>query len=261
MRPRRLVAPHDAAEMFDQAVREHALAVVSFQQGTDWLTFKSRFLECDPRGRFFVLDHPGVADRPLPDILPGQYVGVSFRQKSRKILFATVVQAKGHFVLSDNSTVPAVRYRWPTTLTELQRRAYYRTPVPPEMKLLVSLWSGGVAARARAQAHALHIVTGDLANLSCGGALVQLHANAPPRWAEDDVLGAEVQLPDGRPPIQVDARFRGIRPDEGGVLAAAIQFIGLELSVDARLVLQRLAGSVQRLHRMSMATGRPTWHE
>jgi c-di-GMP-binding flagellar brake protein YcgR len=243
----------------DQAVRERALAILTYQDGRDWTTFKSRFLECDPKGRFFVLDYQSVNEEPLPPVAPGQYMGVSFRQKSRKILFSTVVEAKGHYVLEDKTAVPAVRYRWPNSLTELQRRAYYRTPVPPTMALLANMWAGGVTARQEAQASSLQVVTGDLADLSCGGAMIRLHQTAPPEWVDGELVGVELQMPDGREPLQLDARYRGVRHDDHNRLGAAVQFIGLELTVDGRVVLQRLAGSVQRLHRLSIASGRRDW--
>ncbi len=256
MRPRRLVSPRDAATIFDRAVQDRALAVLTLQEGSNWLSFKSRFLERDAKSRFFVLDYQGFDNEPLPALTPGQYLGVSFRQKSRKLLFATVVEAKGHFILDEKDSVPAVRYRWPDSITELQRRAYYRTPIRDDMTLLVSLWPGGLRERGDAQTSALQVTTGELADLSCGGALVRLHQPAPPDFSPSQTLGVELQLPDGRTPIVLDALYRGARSDESGTLSAAIQFVGLELSVDGRLVLQRLANSVQRLHRLSFATGR-----
>jgi c-di-GMP-binding flagellar brake protein YcgR len=256
MRPRRLVSPRDAATIFDRAVQDRALAVLTLQDGSDWLSFKSRFLERDSKSRFFVLDYQAFDNEPLPALTPGQYLGVSFRQKSRKLLFATVVEAKGHFILDEKTSVAAVRYRWPDSITELQRRAYYRTPIRDDMTLLVNLWPGGVGARGDPHTTTQRVATGELADLSCGGALVRLHQQAPPDFAPDQTLGVELQLPDGRTPIVVDALYRGARSDESGMLRAAIQFIGLELSVDGRLVLQRLANSVQRLHRLTFAAGR-----
>ncbi len=256
MKPRLLIEPADARTIFDRAVQEHSLAVLTLQDGPEWLSFKSRFLERDARGRSFVLDYQAVDDVQLPILDPGQCIGVSFRQRSHKVLFATVVEAHGHFALDDQTSVPAVRYRWPETMTELQRRAYYRTPVPEDTSLIASLWPGGVAARARAQGGQVDIVTGYLQDLSCGGTLVRLHTNTHPSWRENQTVGLEMQLPDGRPPISLDAHYRGTRPDEDGNLSAALQFVGLELTVDGRLVLERLATSLQRLHRLTSAGGR-----
>lgn len=256
MRPRRILAPPDTAAIFDRAVQERALAVLTLQCGPEWHTFKARFLERDARGQYFVLDHHPVDDEPLPEVAPGQYVGVSFRQKSRKLLFGTIVEARGHFTLENEQRVPAVRYRWPESMTELQRRAYLRTPIPPETTLLASMWPGGVAARATAQGNALEVVPGELLDLSCGGTLVRLYQPQAPTWREDLTLGVELQLPDGRPPILVDAHYRGARPEQFGMLSVALQFVGLEVTVDGRLVLQRLASAVQRLHRLQWAASR-----
>jgi c-di-GMP-binding flagellar brake protein YcgR len=253
MKPRRLLGTQDALQLFDRAVRERALAVLTLQVGDNWETFKSRFLERDPRGRFFVLDYVAQPGQTLPELAPGQYLGVSFRQASRKLLFATVVEAKGHFVLEDKVTVPAVRYRWPDTMTELQRRAYYRTPVPPDTHLPAAVWAGGVVARNQPRSNTLQVVPGRLADLSCGGALITLDQPQPPDWTDGTTLGLELHLPDRGSPVTLDAQFRGVRDDESGQSQVAVQFVGLEISVDGRSVLQRLSNSVQRLHRLALA--------
>ncbi len=257
MRPRRVLATQDTAEIIDRAVQERALAVLTLQDGdNEWQTFKSRFLERDRRNRYFVLDYLPCDDQPLPPLAPGHYLGVSFRQRSRKLLFATVVEARGRFMIDQNTSIPAVRYRWPDSMTELQRRAYHRTPVPDGTVLPVAVWSGGANARTVAQTEPRSIITGELADLSCGGALLRLGQADMPPWRDDQTVGLELHLPDGRPPLVIDGRYRGSRQDETGQVCAAIQFIGLELTVDGRAVLQRLANSVQRLHRLGLAAGR-----
>lgn len=260
MRPRRGISGEDTVRLFDEAVRERALAVLTLQSAGDWRSFKSRFLERDPNRKFFVLDYQPVESDVLPELVCAQCVGVSFRSHSRKVLFATVVEAKGHFLFDDRSSVAAVRYRWPESVTELQRRSYYRTPVPETMNLLVTLWPGGVRARPAAQNDALQVLTGTLADVSCGGALIRLGQVSPAAWAPQQTLGVEVQLPDGRPPLTVDACFRGVRHDQLGQGGMAIQFIGLELTVDGRLALQRLAGCVQRLNRLGISSGNRDWN-
>lgn len=256
MRPRRFAAYHDSAELFDLAVSEHALAVVTMQEGAEWRTFKSRFLERDPQERFFVLDYAPLNGEDLPKLMPGQYAGVSFRHKSRKIMFATVIEATGRFSVDDANSVAAVRYRWPESFTELQRRVYYRTPVPDGVNLLAHVWAGGVKARAAGQgSRACRVLAGRLADVSCGGALIRLAQNTAPNWEENSTVGAELHLADGRPPILLDARFRGCRNEDSEGLTAAIQFIGLEVSLDGRVNLNRLARCVQRFHRLNFPAG------
>jgi c-di-GMP-binding flagellar brake protein YcgR len=259
MNPRRTIPPEVATGIFEEAVREHALAVLSVRTGQSWCVFKSRFLECDPARAYFVLDYQPLDNEPLPELVPGQCVGVSFRHRNRKVLFDTVVEARGHYLLDDRLSIPAVRYRFPTVVTELQRRAYYRTPIPETMSLLATVWPGGITARNRVQKSALEILSGTLINISCGGALIRLNGSQSPDWSEEELLGAEIHLGDGRPPVQVDARSRGLRKDEFGSACLAIQFLGLELSVEGRMALQRLASTVQRLHRMALASGRGDW--
>jgi c-di-GMP-binding flagellar brake protein YcgR len=239
--------------MFDEAVRQNALAVLTMHDNGDWHSFKSRFLERDSRHRFIVLDYQETHGTTPPVLSAGQYVGLSFRYKSRKIMFATVVEAKGRYLIDGKTGISAVRYRWPESMTELQRRAYYRTPVPHEVRILVNVWPGGVAARAAAQGAPLSVATGEALDMSCGGTLVRLNQLEAPPWTHNQTLGVELHLPDGQPPLAVDAYYRGARHDQSSHLCAAVQFVGLELSLDGRGVLQRLARCVQRFHRTTLA--------
>jgi c-di-GMP-binding flagellar brake protein YcgR len=240
--------------MFDEAVRQNALAVLTVNEDGDWHTFKSRFLERDSNGRFLVLDYQETHGTTPQALSAGQYVGLSFRYKSRKVMFATVVEAKGRYLVGGKTSVPAVRYRWPESMTELQRRAYYRTPIPSEIRLLVNVWPGGVAARPSAQGSALSVVTGEALDLSCGGTLIRLNQLKSPEWTDNKTLGVELHLPDGQAPLLLDAYYRGTRHDTGSHLCAAVQFVGLELWPDGRGVLQRLARCVQKFHRTTLAT-------
>jgi len=252
MKPRRILTAEETTEMLDEAVRQGALAILAVHQNDEWQMFKSRFLERDPNRRFIVLDYQETHGTTPTPLVSGQYVGISFRYKSRKVMFATVVEAKGHYRIDGQTSVPAVRYRWPESMTELQRRAYYRTPVPPEVRLLANVWPGGVAAREAAQAAALGVVSGEAVDLSCGGTLVRFSQVEAPDWCDNQTLGVELHLPDGQPPLLIDAYYRGTRHDHESRLCAAVQFVGLELSVDGRAMLQRLARCVQKFHRATI---------
>lgn len=250
MKPRRVLSRSENSEILDFAVREGALAVVSYWHGDVWRSFKSRFLERDADRRYFVLDCQDLGE--ASELGLGQYVGVSFRYKSRKVMFTTVLEARGQFVVNEGATISAARYRWPDSLVELQRRAYYRTPVPAGVSVLVSIWSGGHNGREVAQTSPMNVFTGEALDLSCGGMLVRMNQSTLPPWREDHTVGVEIHLPDGRPPMVVDAYFRGVRSDDPARPSAALQFVGLEMSDEGRVSLQRLARCVQRLHRLTL---------
>lgn len=260
MKTRRTLAARDSREIFDYAVRERALAVVSIHDEGVWDSFKVRFLERDPRGEFFVLDHQSNQGAALPEMLPGRFAGVSFRYRSRKVLFSTMVQARGHFVLDKETSVPAIRYRWPDSVTELQRRSYYRTPIPDSQVLTANIWPHSVTTPGAPAPIRDAEMTGQLLDISCGGTFIRLNQAETPTWVENATIGLELHLGDNRPPLKVDARYRGARPDSFGQLGIAVQFIGLELTVEGRLSLQRLANNVQRFHRQAMMSGANDWH-
>lgn len=242
------------SDLFDRAVRTSAIAQVTTRHNNAWHTFKCRFLECDPTRRYFVLDYLPPPDATLPPLALGQYVGVSFRHSSRKIMLSTVVEAKGRFITSDKQEIAAIRYRWPDAITELQRRAFYRTIVPPDRNLLAHLWPGGVARRQTAQGAPLHILTGRLVDLSCGGCLVRLPGPNAPHWEINECLGMELDLNDGAAAVQLDAHYRSFRNDGQPGILVAVQFVGLEVTVGGNLVLQRLRRAVQSLARSEGAS-------
>jgi c-di-GMP-binding flagellar brake protein YcgR len=253
MRPRRILTGEETALILDEAVRQSALAVLTVHEDGHWRVFKSHFLERDSNRRFVVLDYQETHGTEPTPLIAGQYVGISFRYKSRKVMFATVVEARGRYLVGGKTSVPAVRYRWPESMTELQRRAYYRTPIPPDVRVLASVWPGGVAAREPTQSTTLSIATGEALDLSCGGTLIRLNQIEAPEWTDNQTLGVELHLPDGQPPLLIDAYYRGTRHDGDNYLCAAVQFVGLELSLDGRGLLQRLARCVQKFHRTTLA--------
>jgi c-di-GMP-binding flagellar brake protein YcgR len=263
MKPRRILTPVETTTIIDAAVRDSALAVVSLCDDSGWRTVKSRFLERDPNRRFFVLEG-GENIEAGAALALGQYVGVSFRLKSRKVMFATVVEARGKFLVNPTASIAAIRFRWPDSLTELQRRAYFRTPIPGGVTLRSSVWFGGVNGRQAAQAAPFGVIPGEAADISCGGMLIRVGRPEMPQWNEDQTVGVEIHVPDGREPLVVDAFYRGIRTDESGNAGLAVQFVGLETTDEGRAALQRLARCVQRFHRLTMsddlrlASPRPT---
>jgi len=166
-------------------------------------------------------------------------------------MFASVVEARGSYRCGTGENIPAIRYRWPDAMTELQRRAYYRTLVPAGTNIRATLWPGGRTARVEAQTQAMSVWGGESIDLSCGGTLVRLGDVTPPNWPADQLLGLELHLPDGRPPVMLDAYYRGVRRDESGAQCLATQFVGLEVTPEGRSILVRLARCVQRFHRSS----------
>lgn len=252
MKPRRISNPREMAEVFDHAVGERALAVLSYWHGQEWVTFKGRFLERDANRRFLVLDIQEQDAAAAPPSL-GQYLGLSFRYRSRKVMFTTVLEARGRFVVDSSTSIAAFRYRWPESMTELQRRAYYRTPVPEGVTLVASLWAGGTDARQRAQSESLSVVSGSAVDLSCGGTLIRVNQLTPPAWQDNETLGVELHLPDGRPPMILDAHYRGCRADESGAQCVAVQFVGLDANEGGGENLQRLARSLQKFHRLTLS--------
>lgn len=242
MKPRNVETNEIGQELFDTAVRDRALVVVTVQDGAKWQTFKSRFLERDPQERFFVLDYQSIDGRDLPKLAPGQYIGASFRHRSRKVMFSTVMEAKGRFVLDNQSSIPAIRYRWPAAVTELQRRAYVRSIVPEDLQLDAR---GVIAGVSNPDRYAT--LEGRMVDLSCGGCLVNVDSNnVPHNWPENASVTLDLELP-GDETVRATGNYRGTRFNTDGTSSVAVQFVGLEMSSEGQDTLKKLANAVQHL--------------
>ena len=70
MKPRRIMTAEEASGMFDEAVRQNALAVLTVHGNGNWHTFKSRFLERDANRHFVVLDYQETHGTQPPPLMP-----------------------------------------------------------------------------------------------------------------------------------------------------------------------------------------------
>jgi c-di-GMP-binding flagellar brake protein YcgR len=173
---------------FDTAIAKNALAVVSVKKDDGWKVIKSRLLERDSACSCFVLDYQNVNDRPWVQLYKNDQVGISFRSQSKKVLFPSAVKAVGNF-RCNSGPIPAVSYCWPQRAMCLSRRSYYATEIPDDIEMAVKIYN----------AQQQLVISGFLADLSCGGALIRCTSFDPQVSLDSANLHAEIQVSEYEP--------------------------------------------------------------
>jgi len=236
----------DAA--LEQAVVRREPVVLSLERPESWLVAKSRFLGAASPGRQLLVQYPDAAeaDARRPEIGIGESVGVAFRRGHKKCVFTGIVLAIGDYASADGQSVESLALSWPAEVQELQRRAYYRVPVPGNRTVPVKFWEGSSDRQDGPGRRWTPTHTGQLADISIGGMRIVLPAAQNPRLHEGDPVGVEFQPDANQPPFVLDTRFRYANESPDGVVSIGLQLVGLEIRPDGQEALHRLFRVVRR---------------
>lgn len=239
--------PAQTRRAIDEAVQRSEIAVLTMPTNGGWCVCKTRFLPAmkAPDRVAVLYPTPESPDRPIPDVRAGQIIGVSFRRSHRKCVFTGVVVERDPCSVVHGSSVDVLSLQRPERIQELQRRAYYRAPVPPNLTIAVRV------RPARTDDTRTPLWTARLADLSAGGMRVLVDTDAAPKFSDDDPVVVEFQPDPGGGLLTIDAIVRHGEPERNGSTAVGLQFVGLEATDAGRATLRRLARSVLRLRRLS----------
>jgi len=256
------VEPTRRDQALDEAASRNVPSVLRVRDSVSWVAHKSRFLGANPVTKRLYVEYPPPAapEAPPPEVRRGESVGVAFRRGHKKCVFTSVVLGQEEYGPDEGTRAPALALRWPDSLQELQRRAYYRVSVPPHKTVTVELWQGGAACRKKAGTAAWPSYSGRLMDLSAGGMRLVLPPNRDPRLDVGDAVGLEFQPEPGGPAFLLNGIVRYVEPAPDGATAMGLQFVGLEATVENRKVLQQLLRVVNQYYRFELRRLRPVNH-
>ncbi len=241
--------PDRQDELLHEAASRYLAVVVTCRAADGWTTLRSRFLGTDAKDQQLFIEYPSGSGTVTPEIVGGQNIGVSFRRSHKKCVFNTMVLGRCQFSLSATEGLPALKLRWPEQMCELQRRLYYRAPVPEGITVPVELWRGRAEDR-RSQNDPIY--RGTMLDLSAGGVSVALPSDDSPCWHEGDPASCEFQAGSGEPPTTVSGRLRHWEEIGGGCVRVGLHFVGLDSSPDQRDTLERVIHVTVRFQRAEM---------
>jgi len=241
-----------------EAIGRREIVVLTLRNSGVWLSRKSQFIGMDPPYERVLVACPAFEDgrTGLPSPTPGDCLGVAFRRGHKKCVFSSVVLARGSGRLRSGQLVESLALRWPERIEELQRRVFYRAPVPGNQRIPVTLWHGGATNRPAAGTDERCTYTGMLHDLSAGGLSMIVSKDQDPRSDGGDAVGLCFQPdPDGLSFV-LDGLLRRATEMPDGTLILGIQFVGLDATEEGRQTLHSLVRIVTRYQRYELQQAR-----
>jgi hypothetical protein len=245
-----LETQRDAA--LQDAVQRKSQAVLSIRLADGWSSYKTQFLP-NPGSEDLCLEYPTSAGLDVPELTPGQILGVSFRRGHKKCMFSSRVLRRTNVDLG-GAAVPALIVARPQELQQLQRRAYNRVEVPPGRSIPIEMWDGGLSAEHRARGGDMPVFHGIIVDISAGGLSVLMPAVHDPRLGVGDTVGCRFRPDPQAPALALDANFRYASSEGKDQVRLGFQIVGLEVTPEGAAVLQILSELVSRLARAANST-------
>lgn len=240
------------AHLLCEAVHRRTPATVTCRAEDGWVSLKSRILDANPDTHHLVIEYPWSPEPPVVEIAPGQSLGISFRHGHKKCVFNSAVLTRcGHAL--GGETVPAVTLAWPDEMCELQRRVYFRSPVPQGMTIPVELWRGQVDETA---SPGMPTCRGRMLDLSAGGVSVVVARRLETPWQDDEPVRCAFPVDSDNTLVSVSARLRHFEETPNDQMRIGLHFVGLDASPDDRQTLQRVIRLCGRLQRAGSRSDR-----
>jgi c-di-GMP-binding flagellar brake protein YcgR len=240
-------------ELLNEAVRRRTLIQLNCLHRGQWEVFQSRFLGIDLAEQELIIERPemetGGADDTV-SIEPGQNIGVAFRRGHRKHVFSTAVVGTVTLNSKKNKPTEALRLEWPETMQEMQRRLYYRVPIPPKITIPVDVWD----AKSNNTTEANAIYRGRLMDVSAGGLSISLPSDADPDWTQNQTLHCRFSPGRGERPLELNSRFRHAEPTDSGDRQIGLQFVGLDTSPNGQEAIRKISRMTQQFRHRQHVT-------
>lgn len=178
-----------------------------------------------------------------------QPVGICFRMDFSKCVFESTVVGLDSSVLEGQSG--KVLLEMPHRIEKIPRRAYQRQPVPKDMSVKVLFWHRGFLEKVGTVPTDCYW-QGQLRDLSAGGLRIVAGLEKRDCFSIGQVFGIQFTPMCYQKPILAEGQLRHLQEDkENHTLCLGVEFLGLEISVEGRAVLQRLLETVEEYRRLN----------
>ncbi|MFH1418938.1 MAG: PilZ domain-containing protein [Planctomycetota bacterium] len=233
--------------VLDWAAGRQVALTVSLQSQGRWFNTRSRFIRFSPEEQLVQIAFPlpCLAD-PQPEVAPGQQLGIAFRRGHKKCIFLGHVVMRRQEPTADGQSEDTLLVRVADRLRELQRRAYQRITVPPDVFIAVKIWEGGPPTPGEPS---WPVCSGRLGNVSAGGILVIVREDQNPRLTVGENVGVELTMQQGAKTILAEAQYRHCCLTGSDRLGMGFQFVGLEHHLPGHASVADVAEFVNGLQR------------
>jgi len=241
------LAADKITELIAAAGQRNVPMLITIRSNNAWRNLHSKALGTD--GAHLLLAMPPSEQDVAPhEFVPAERIGVSFKLKHHKHIFAATVVGQQRVTAEDGDEMPVLVVVMPTRMQRLQRRAYIRAEVPANRIVRASFWLGGCDSEPAGTSPEHPVYYGRVKNMSAGGLQVQTDPISADSFDPGELVGMRLVFGTSGETIYADAQFRH-REDADGKILMGFQFLGLTETPEGRVVLQVLSGKVAEFHR------------
>lgn len=238
-------------QILQAVLDEKVSAIMSYLSGGNWRL--NRVLLTTVRPDSFDVKITPLKKTFATDIQPGRSVGISFKygfgREYDKFVFGTqVISLKSSGAPGNNSRIALAM---PQDIELVQRRSYFRIPVPKSLKVEVEFWNREsenhelVLPQDRRNWH------GELVDISAGGMQIAINAAEAAQFRKGLSIGLCFTPIPNETPLMFNTKIKNISPTaDDKSICLGLQMIGLEASPEGRLILQRLCNTVEEYRRL-----------
>jgi len=234
-------------ELIAQAGERNIPMVITISSHNAWCNLKSRALGI--RGSHLLMELPYSQDGVVPhEFVPAERIGVSFKLKHHKHIFAATVVGQQRVAMEDGTELPVLAVVMPTRMQRLQRRAYIRADVPPNRIVRASFWLGGCDSEPAGTSPEHPVYCGVVRNISAGGFQLETEAAYADNIETGETVGIRLVFGASGETIYADGQFRHVEIT-GNKALMGFQFLGLTETPEGRVVLQVISAKVAEFQR------------
>jgi hypothetical protein len=258
-----LTLPHsvEPREILTTAINRRTPAIMTYLADRRWHVAKVIFTELGANKLYAELLLDGKP-RPI-NIRDEQPVGISLKHNFGKLVFDTKVVSLEPSL--NSASGGAIIFAVPAKVEIIQRRSYYRVPVPSSLKVNVVFWH-----RDQNQDENRHKPCADcktfcktvledkrywqaqLADISAGGAQIVIDASQKAYFRKGQFLTIRFTALPYEMPLMFNVQIRNILPTVNNqALCLGLQIVGLEASSEGHETLQRLCTIVEQYYKMN----------
>lgn len=245
MSQRRRIGADSTDTLVREAIARHCFVAVSCRAVDGWSGFDSRFLAEAAPGESLLIEYPSRDGNYLPEVVPGQTLGLSFRRGAKRCVFSAIVLGTQRARI-DGVEAPAVLVSWPSDVFELQRRLDYRAPIATTDMILVA-----TSRQLNPHTPPEPERTARLLDLSAGGLSLGFSAPDYPCWEAGDLVICSFTVPHCEEPFDLVARIRYANLTRD-MLRVGVQWFGLETTETGRAMLDRVTDLCAHYQQLEM---------
>jgi c-di-GMP-binding flagellar brake protein YcgR len=234
-------------EVLYAAAERQVPATITVHEAAGWASYHTRLLEIRQGHILLEAPSPEIGEQSR-EFRPADKIGVSFKLKHHKYVFAGTVAETSQDKLDDGSVRGVLHLCSPTRMQRMQRRAFERSDVPANRIVRASFWLGGRESEPAGTTPDQPVWSGRVVNISAGGFQLTSEHSLGDAVSPGDTIGVRISFGIGEEAVYADAQFRHCL-EEGGKFHLGFQFVGLGLTPEGREALQVIGSKANQFQR------------